>query len=301
MTLKRFELLKWASTFLKKHHRDENIGEILMCYRLHLNRTNLLSDIRNPLPEEDEAWIRERVTEHAVKGTPVQYMVGQAPFYGRYFKVTPVVLIPRQETEELVYRVGTWAKKWFSEQRGLTVCDIGTGSGAIAVTLALEHPEWHVAAVDISDAALRIAKENAKELGASVDFRQGDLLEPLAGQPMDILVSNPPYITRPEMDVLSDTVKNYEPHLALFGGDDGLDFYRRILQALPRSAAKNPWRLIAFEIGALQGKAVKNLIQETFPGRIETLTVEKDISGLDRNVMAVIRTELEDKTSRSRA
>ncbi|RYM05532.1 peptide chain release factor N(5)-glutamine methyltransferase [Sporolactobacillus sp. THM7-7] len=289
--MKRFEALRWAADFLKKHHRDENIGELLLRHRLGVTRTDLFSDIQEGLPESDAAWLKERVREHALFGTPVQYMIGRVSFYGRSFKVTPNVLIPRPETEELVYRTGIWAERYFPESRSLAVCDIGCGSGAIAVTLALEHPKWRVSAVDISERALAVAEENAKNLGARIDFYRGDLLDPLVGRTFDVLVSNPPYITRSEMDELSDTVKNYEPRLALFGGADGLDFYRRILEAVPGVIGSAPFFLMAFEIGAAQGRPVASLIRNAFTDRIETLTVEQDVSGYDRNVMAVIRTD----------
>ncbi|RYL94012.1 peptide chain release factor N(5)-glutamine methyltransferase [Sporolactobacillus sp. THM19-2] len=287
MTLRRYEALKWASAFLKENHRDENIGEILLCSRLHLSRTDLFVNNRDLLTRQDEAWFRERVAEHVKTGAPVQYMLGQAPFYGRMFKVTPAVLIPRQETEELVYRIGKWAGRFFPDKK-LEVCDIGTGSGAIAITLALEHPDWHVTATDISCEALAVAGENARHLGAKVDFRPGDLTVPLAGLHYDILVSNPPYISRTGMEQLDDTVKDFEPHLALFGGGDGLDCYRQILRGVT-AFSTGPLFLLGFEIGAEQGQAISGLIRSTFPNRIEALAVEKDIAGLDRNVLAVLR------------
>lgn len=291
MTWKRYEALKWAAALLKNHYRDENIGEILLEYRLNLSRTDLLADIRQPLSAVDEAWLKEQVIRHAVHGTPVQYMTGQAPFYGRTFKVTPDVLIPRPETEELVYRCGKWAARFFPGRPPLSVCEIGTGSGAIAVTLALEHPEWHVTGTDISPRALAVAKENAAVLGAAVAFRQGDLLEPVKDEPFDLLVSNPPYITGTEMDTLDDTVKDYEPHLALYGGRDGLDFYRRLIRGARSLFGSRPCLLLAFEIGAGQGQAVGSLIREAYPDRIIALTVEKDLAGLDRNVLAALRTK----------
>nr|WP_290443562.1 peptide chain release factor N(5)-glutamine methyltransferase [Sporolactobacillus kofuensis] len=284
-------MLNWASSLLKANHRDENIGEILLCERLHLSKTDLIAHRGDDVTDQDALWIRTRVNDHVLNGTPVQYMLGSAPFYGRLFKVTPDVLIPRQETEELVWRVGTWASRYFSDQQSLSVCDIGTGSGAIAATLALEHPKWKVSAVDISERALKIAKENASDLGAHVDFFQGDLLEPLKDNPFDVLVSNPPYISGREMDELDDTVGNFEPHLALFGGDDGLTFYRQILDNIPTVIGQSPHFLIAFEIGAYQGEDVANLIRTAFPRSIEALSVEKDIAGYDRNVMAVLRTQ----------
>lgn len=291
MTLKRYEALKWAAALLKKYHRDENIGEILLEYRLNLSRTNLLADIREPLSAADEAWLKEHVTRHAVHGTPVQYMTGQAPFYGRMFKVTPDVLIPRPETEELVYRCGKWMAHFFPGRKKLSVCDLGTGSGAIAVTLALEHPDWCVTGVDISPRALAVAEKNAAAFGAAVALRQGDLFEPVQNESFDLLVSNPPYITDDEMNALDDTVKDYEPRLALFGGADGLDFYRRIVIGARMLFDAEPFLVLALEIGAGQGAAVSDLIRRTYPDRIEALSVEKDLAGLDRNVMAVLRTK----------
>ncbi|MCL1631281.1 peptide chain release factor N(5)-glutamine methyltransferase [Sporolactobacillus sp. CPB3-1] len=290
MTEKRYELLHWASDFLKAHRRDENIGELLLQARLGVSRTKLIADLRESVTKEDARWIREKVIDHAQNGTPVQYILGMAPFYGRTFKVTPDVLIPRPETEELVWRVGRWVKQYFPERRQLSVCDIGTGSGAIAVTLALEHPDWHVTAVDLSEKALMVARNNAAALHAHVTFRQGDLLQPLQGEAFDILVSNPPYISKKEMSELDDIVGNYEPHMALFGGADGLDFYRKIIQHIPEISRPHDLFMIAFEIGALQGAAVSDLIRRAYANRIEALAVEKDISGLDRNVIAVLRT-----------
>jgi len=287
VTIRRFEALKWASSFLQKHHRDENIGEILLCHRLHLTRTQLLVDIRQPLAGEDMDWLQEKVRDHALRGVPVQYMTGQAPFYGRTFKVTPDVLIPRPETEERVARVLEWADRFFPEKSDPTVWDIGTGSGAIAITLALERPKWHIFAVDLSEAALTVAKENADRLGACVGFEHGSLLKPIAGGSADILVSNPPYISSAEMEELEDVVKNYEPHLALSGGDDGLNAYRAIIHDLPGIMKER--LLLALEIGAAQGEAVKSLVVSRFPRRIESLSVEKDIGGRDRNVIAVLR------------
>ncbi|MET1248651.1 peptide chain release factor N(5)-glutamine methyltransferase [Sporolactobacillus sp. STCC-11] len=289
MTVKRYELMNWASSLLNAHQRDENIGEILLCARLNLSRTDLIADRREPIDDEDAAWVRARVTDHVQFGTPVQYMIGSAPFYGRTFKVTPDVLIPRQETEELVWRVGQWVERYMPELKHPSVCDIGTGSGAIAITLALEHPDWRITAVDLSEKALDVAKGNAAALGACVDFRQGDLLAPLHNETCDVLVSNPPYITREEMGGLDDTVGNYEPHLALFGGIDGLEFYRRIIDDIPSIWRREGSFIAAFEIGAAQGRAVSDLVRDKFTSQIKALTVEKDISGYDRNVMAVIQ------------
>ncbi|MCI1881144.1 MAG: peptide chain release factor N(5)-glutamine methyltransferase [Sporolactobacillus sp.] len=286
----RFELLRWARIFLKQHGRDENIGEILLMHRLSLSRTHLLAGLQEPLAGADAAWLRARVIEHVRTGRPVQYMIGRAPFCGRDFMVAPGVLIPRPDTEMLVVRCGEWASRFFSWQK-LSVCEIGTGSGAVAVTLSLEHPQWKLTATDVSPEALAVAEANAGRLGASLTFRRGDLFEPLRGRAFDVLVSNPPYISRPEMAGLSDTVGNFEPHLALCGGEDGLDFYRRIFHGLPPLIRPHRRLLLALEIGAAQGAAVANMIRRRFGKHIVKLSVEKDLAGLDRNVMAVLQSD----------
>lgn len=286
---RRFDALKWAASYLRAHIRDENIGEILLEARLNLSRTTLLANLREPLTAEDADWLKARIIEHVQTGKPVQYMLGTAPFYGRDFRVTPDVLIPRQETEELVWRAGEWAARYFGKKQPRRVCDIGTGSGAIAVTLALEHPAWKVAAVDLSEKALAVAKDNAAQLGASVAFYQGSFLEPLRGKKFDMLISNPPYITREEMTDLADTVRDFEPRLALCGGEDGLDPYRAILSELPALFGDSAIFLLAFEIGAGQGSAVAAMIRRTFGDCLEELAVAKDLSGLDRNVLVALR------------
>ncbi|TCP20243.1 release factor glutamine methyltransferase [Scopulibacillus darangshiensis] len=288
MTVKRYEALNWASSFLREHSRDENAGELLLMSRLGLSRTALLTGIRDSLNEADWAWLQDKVKEHGESGTPIQHMIGSEWFYGRQFKVTGDVLIPRPETEELIQGVLKWGNDYFLEKGELSICDIGTGSGAIAVTLALEKPDAKVTAVDLSGAALNIAKNNADALGASVRFVQGSFLEPFCGkETFDIVVSNPPYISYAEMDELGDVVKNHEPHLALAGGEDGLDCYRDIVRQLPGIMAGR--LLLAFEIGPRQGDAVSSLIQKTFAGSIKALDIKKDINGKDRMVFALMQ------------
>ncbi|WP_141603674.1 peptide chain release factor N(5)-glutamine methyltransferase [Terrilactibacillus laevilacticus] len=289
MTLKRFEALNWASSFLSKHDRDANIGEILLCHRLGLTRTELLVDIRESLKKEDEIWFKDGVIQHVKTGEPVQYMTGTETFYGRTFHVSPAVLIPRPETEELIEWVKNWANLYFPHKKELSVCDIGTGSGAIAITLALEKPEWHVSTVDLSADAIKVAKDNAKNLHATVDFYEGSFLQPLIDhhKKVDILVSNPPYISKEGMRSLQDVVKDHEPHLALSGGEDGLDAYRCILKEV-RQIMKDQL-LIGFEIGYDQGEAIQNLIKQTFDQQIEALKVMKDINGNDRVALAFVR------------
>ncbi|MBM7605307.1 release factor glutamine methyltransferase [Metabacillus crassostreae] len=280
-----YEALNWASSFLKEAGRDENAGELLLRHHLNMERATLLSNLRLVLSEEQKEIFIHDVNKHG-EGIPVQYLIGYEEFYGRRFKVNKEVLIPRPETEELVEGILTRATKMFADQKEINVVDIGTGSGAIAITLALEKSEFKVSAVDIAEESLQIAKENAEALQAAVEFLHGDLLEPIANKAkegkIDILVSNPPYIPDWEIETLSPVVKDYEPMRALAGGKDGLDFYRRLISDMQELL--NTPALIAFEIGAGQGEDVQNLLKQALPyAKVE---VVYDINGKDRMVFA---------------
>lgn len=161
----------------------------------------------------------EALCERREAREPLAYILEWREFYGRRFVVTPDVLIPRQETETLVEAA-------LGEEGVGSVLDVGTGSGCIGVTLALERPGWQVTAIDSSEAALDVARENATDLGARVRFVRSDLFEELKGQVFDLIVSNPPYVA--EGDALAPEVHAHEPHLALYSGADGLEFYRRL-------------------------------------------------------------------------
>lgn len=202
-------------------------------------------------------------------GIPVQYIVGDVDFYGITLKVNPNVLIPRFETEELVSKVIDYSKN-FEKPR---IVDIGTGSGAIAITLK-KKINCSVVATDISQEALNIAIENAKENDTIIDFRLGNILEPLDGK-FDIIVSNPPYISYDEE--IMDVVKNNEPHIALYAPNDGLYYYEEMLKNI--SDYLNEKYLIAFEIGFSQGKAIKELSKKYLKNEA---IIEKDMQGRDR-------------------
>ena len=165
-----------------------------------------------------------------MNGEPIQYINGKENFFSRDFIVNENVLIPRYETEELVENILYKIDDYFDDYSSIDLCDVGTGSGAIAITLALEEPKLNVVATDISEEALEVAKANASELDAQVTFYQGDMLEPLIDrqQKFDIFVSNPPYI--PQDQEIESVVKDNEPHVALFGGNDGLYFIERSLK-----------------------------------------------------------------------
>ncbi|KZN95265.1 protein-(glutamine-N5) methyltransferase, release factor-specific [Aeribacillus pallidus] len=282
---KVFEALKWASSFLKQAGRDENAGELLLLHHMKKSRASLLADLRMDIDKQVWEIFQQDVQKHA-QGMPVQYIIGCEQFYGRPFKVNEHVLIPRPETEELVQGVLLRSERLFSEREQIDVVDIGTGSGAIAVTLALENKKMRVSATDISEKALAVAKENSEKLCANVHFYQGDLLNPIinAKQKADVVVSNPPYIPDEEIMELSTVVKDWEPTLALSGGADGLLYYRKIVEQLP-DVIRYPG-LIAFEIGHGQGKVVKSMLENRFPKA--EVQIEYDMNGKERKVFAVL-------------
>ncbi|MCC3356251.1 peptide chain release factor N(5)-glutamine methyltransferase [Bacillus sp. REN16] len=282
---KVFEALKWASSFLREKGRDENIGELLLCHYLGMNRARLFAELR----EELDPAVKEKFVEavgQAVSGIPVQHIIGYEEFYGRRFWVNEEVLIPRPETEELVQGLLTRVERLFGKDNVINVVDVGTGSGAISITLALENQQLDVMTVDIAKASIDVARENANQLGAKVRFFEGDLLGPLieSGIKVDVVVSNPPYIPEGDINSLSTVVKDHEPLRALVGGKDGLDFYRRFMNEIPD--VLNEKGIVAFEVGIGQGEAVAEMLRLAFPGA--KVEVVNDINGKDRMVFAEI-------------
>jgi release factor glutamine methyltransferase len=283
--VKIFEALKWASSFLKEKQRDENAGELLLRHLLNVNRSNLLASLRDELDPEVEVFFKKAVEEHG-RGKPVQYIIGYEEFYGRSFLVNEHVLIPRPETEELVCGTIQRIQKLFGNSPSIRFLDVGTGSGAIAVSLKLELPSVEVSASDISVDSLKVAGGNAKRLEADIQFIQGDLLQPFIekGEVFDVIISNPPYIPLEDEKTMSEVVTEHEPHRALFAGADGLDLYRRFKEELPLVLGEKG--LVGFEVGAGQSRDVAELLQEAFPkAHVE---IVYDINGKDRMVFAVV-------------
>ncbi len=278
--MKIVEALIRASSFLEEAGRDKNAGELFLCHLLHVDRTGLLLQFQQPLTEEQQKQLEYFIEEHK-KGVPLQYLIGYEYFYGRKFMVNKEVLIPRPETEELIVEILRRGEKLFSNE-SIQVADIGTGSGAIAITLALENSNFHVATVDIAQASIQVAEENARRLGASIEFIHGDLLQPFIQnkRKLDMVVSNPPYIPESDYEQLSEVVKDYEPERALVAGKDGLDFYRRFMDELP--LVVNEKFLISFEVGAGQGDLVREMLEKTFPDAQSEVVY--DINGKDRMV-----------------
>jgi len=237
--------------------------------RVDLHREKNIGSIPQGLPT---------AMEQLVAGMPIQYILQSAPFYGRDFFVNPSVLIPRNETEELVHLIIRENKG-----RGFSICDIGTGSGCIPVTLALEMDLPTVRSVDISVAALAVAKINAEKLGARIEFFQLDILEaPLPFSGLDILVSNPPYIPEQDKPGMHRNVMDHEPHLALFvPEEDPLVFYRHIAEK-GRHALK-PGGKLYLEIHEQFGREVVDLLTGM---HYEKIRLVKDLNERERIVVA---------------
>lgn len=283
MTYKNvMEALDWASSFLVDNGREETAARIVMQHVLGTTYSAVMLHLQDTLTFEQSERFEKLIEEHA-SGRPVQYCIGSEEFYGRTFIVDESVLIPRPETEELVLATTNRIGQLF-ENKTLKLADIGTGSGAIAISMKLECPELTVVATDVSVAALATAQKNAQLLAADIDFRLGDLTAPLVGEKFDIVLSNPPYIAFEEAKDMSSIVLEHEPHSALFAEEDGLVLYRKLAQQLP--ALMNKPALIGLEIGYTQGEQVAEFFKESFPQA--SITVEKDINGKPRMVFCEI-------------
>lgn len=236
-------------------------------------------------PEEkmttDQAEHLQILLSRRLEGVPIQYVLGVADFYGRSFTVSPDVLIPRPETEELVESV----LRLDAEVLGGGVIDLGTGSGCIPITIACERPGALCVGVDVSAAALRVARSNASQLGANVQWVEADMCDPalqeMLGRTFSVLISNPPYIPDEEAASLQPEVRNHEPGLALFSGSDPLHFYRALCEQAPRIVRSGGYVLV--EIHADAGLAVLHLFEQA--GWIDC-ALQQDLSGRDRIIRA---------------
>lgn len=277
-TVKR--LLTWTEDFLKKKGVESPRleAQILLAHALGCSKIDLYVRHAEEPPEVQKTLFRGMIKKRA-DGMPNAYLVGYREFFSLAFKVTPAVLIPRPDTELLVLEAG----KFLKPLNAPNVLDIGAGSGCVAVAVAKHHPTARVTAVDVSPAALAVARENAAthQVDARVKFSEGDMFAPVAGQTFDMIVSNPPYITHAELETLDKTVKDFEPRQALDGGPDGLAFYRRI--AAGAAAHLKPGGMVFVEIGSTQETAVRSLFTEAGLGQVKTF---KDLAGLPRVVAA---------------
>jgi release factor glutamine methyltransferase len=273
-------LLKWTQQYFstKGVESPRLDAEVLLSHILQKERIYLYVHFDEPLEGAELARFREMVKQR-VKRVPVAYIIGEREFMGLPFKVSPAVLVPRPDTEILVEAV----IKELGEKTDPVFVDIGTGSGAIVLSILKNIESAQAAAVDISAEALAIARENAErlELAARVDFFQGDLYEPVQGRIFDAIVSNPPYIPDADIEGLEPEVREYEPYGALAGGVDGLDFYRKLVNE--GAELLRPGGFIAFEVGIHQAQAVAALANVD-PAFSKTEIV-KDYAGIDRVVI----------------
>ncbi len=251
-------------------------AEVLLCRALGREKVYLYSHPEHELSEVE--WLHfGRYLHERLLGKPTQYITRRQEFYGREFLVTPDVMIPRPETEHLVEAVGEVARG--TGRVAGNIVDAGTGSGAIAVTLALE-TEASVVATDISGAALAVAAKNAESLGAKVQLVCCDLCAALGGGTMDVVVSNPPYVPNSEVETLQREVRDFEPRVALCGGEEGLDYYRRLAEEGCRLLRPGGW--LAVELGIRQLDAVRAMLSGPWRG----LRVIEDLAGLPRVLLA---------------
>ena len=278
-----------GSTHYLKDHQIENPrlnAELLLSCTLGLSREGLYLRLRSPIQREEKKAF-ERLMNRRVSGEPLQYILGHQEFWSIDFRVDPRVLIPRPETELLVERAVSILSETFFE-RVPFVLEIGTGSGAVAISLAKEVKNIFLVATDISGKALTLAKENARSSGVldRIAFVNGNLLDPfrLLGEakPFDLILSNPPYVTDSEIEGLAKEVRDYEPTIALNGGEDGLSFYRKIISHVPLCLKGGGWLLL--EVGQFQAEKVSELMEreEHFLGPHRL----KDLSGIERVVEA---------------
>ncbi|MEW6126426.1 MAG: peptide chain release factor N(5)-glutamine methyltransferase [Acidobacteriota bacterium] len=278
---------------------DERLtANLLLCHLLNIDRTQLLIKSNEALEESDyQAFLK--LIERRATGEPLQYITGHQEFYGLDFKVTPDVLIPRPETEFLVEQIIKLAKAHPSDESSSRIthhasllnqewlfADIGTGSGCIAVTLAYCLKNARVFAIDISEAALQIARENAAhhQVASRIEFLEGDLFAPLAGRnlenSLDLIASNPPYVPLKDLPTLQREVRDYEPHTALFADENGLRFYRRLLEESPRYL--KPGGFLVCEIGCAQYEPINQLLKNF--SNWQLVNVINDLQGIPRTL-----------------
>ena len=256
--------------------KGEEAESLSFVYRSlkNLSFTDFIFALQQEVTEEEKQLVEEIYTK-LVAHIPAQYIIGYAEFYGMQLKVDERVLIPRPETEELVEFILSENPK-----DNLNVLDIGTGSGAIALALAKNRPDWSITAADISQDALELAMENAKTQDLNLSFIKSDCFSEISSK-YDIIVSNPPYISREDQEEVGLNVLHSEPHLALFADEDGLAIYRRIAE--DSKDYLNDGGKIYLEIGYKQGQSVPALFMENLPEkRVRTL---KDQFGQDRMVV----------------
>lgn len=272
--MNRRQAITKACLLLRRQAKEESLARFLLMYMLDEMR-EFNENLALELTEEDEQKYFQLINKHIKDDTPLSHLVGFEYFYDRKFKVTSDVLSPRMETEELVYKVIDYIRK--NNLTNIKILDLCTGSGIIGITLKKELQEFDVKilASDISSRALTVAKENASSLEADISFVESDLFSNIQDK-FDIIVSNPPYIAHDDKKTIKENVLNYDPHLALFAGEEGMYFYRNIIEK--SRPYLNEKGIMFFEIGYDQKEKIITLGENN---KFETV-VYKDINGRDR-------------------
>ena len=277
--MNRRQAITKACLLLRRQGKEESLARFLLMYMLDENSQQFTNNISEQISKEKEELYFSLIDKHIEENMPLSHLAGFEYFYDRKFKVTKDVLSPRMETEELIYKVIEYIKS--INKNNIKILDLCTGSGIIGITLRkeLESKSLEVVASDISKEALKVAKENAIMNEAEVKFIQSDIFENI-NEKFDIIVSNPPYIAYSDKITMEDNVLNYDPHLALFAEEDGMYFYREIVENSKEYLNKDG--MIFFEIGYDQREKILKLANENeFKAE-----VYKDINGRDR--MAIL-------------
>lgn len=271
---RRQAILK-ACLILRRQDKEESLAKFLLMYMLDETAEQFSNKLSEELSVEQENRYFDLINKNINEDTPLSHLVGFDYFYDRKFKVTKDVLSPRMETEELIYKVLEYIKK--SKKDSFRILDLCTGSGIIAITLKKEIVEKYteIVASDISEKALSIAIENANNNNANITFIKSDLFDNISGK-FDLIISNPPYISYKDKITIKDSVLNYDPHLALFAEEDGIYFYRKIIENANQYLENDG--TIFLEIGYDQ----KEKILELGKSNNFITTVYKDINGKDR-------------------
>lgn len=268
------KVLSWTTGYLRERGVDNarREAEWMLSAATGLDRVGLYLSFEKPLSDQELSLYRSMVSRRA-RREPLQYILGSQEFDALQFIVTSDVLIPRHDTETLLNEALLRA-----EERS-AILDIGTGTGCLAVSLSRRIPTAGVTAVDISAAALEVARRNAENHAVTVELLHGSFMEPVAGRSFDIIVSNPPYITSADLEVLQPEVRDFEPRLALDGGQDGLDAYRIIVAEAPKHLNPGGWLLL--ESGEGQASALLEMFERIGFSQLFSTT---DAAGIERVV-----------------
>ena len=278
--MNRRQAITKACLLVRRQGKEESLARFLLMYMLDESPQLFSNSFSEQLSQENEEKYFSLIEKHIKEDVPLSHLVGFEYFYDRKFKVTKDVLSPRMETEELIYKVIEYVKA--SNKNNFKILDLCTGSGIIAITLKKELSQFSidVVASDISEEAIKVSKENAQSHDATIKFIQSDIFDNIADK-FDIIVSNPPYIDRKDEVTMQDNVLKYDPHLALFAEEEGMYFYRKIIEQANDYLNENG--VIFFEIGYDQ----KDKIIKLADLNGYSAEVYKDINGRDRMAFLV--------------